>query len=95
MYCIYCDRKIEKNARRKIDNGVKYMCSIDDAECTSILEKKVKEMNKIKETTKELGNGTLVNCKCGYSFVTIFPLETNPPHDICSNCETKHYQLYL
>lgn len=35
---------------------------------------------------------TTVNCSCGHTFNTYFPIETYPPCDDCPKCNQTHYE---
>lgn len=95
--CYYCNREI-LNGTKLLDNGIKYICKNEDdiKVCNEIRrnqenEKKQSEYIQSQLNIKQSG-GTQINCSCGTSFYTLFPLETFPPMDNCPHCEATHSQ---
>lgn len=93
--CFYCEREIS-NGTKLLFNGIKYICNNDnDLEiCYGIKQSKndkKKQINYIKSQNNIKENGGIqINCSCGNSFYTIFPLETYPPCDNCPHCGITH-----
>lgn len=93
--CNYCGREIS-NGERIIDNGIKYICKNEEdikiCNQIKINIEKTKKQNDFFQSQKiiEKNGGTLINCCCGETFYTNFPIETLPPCDNCPFCGVSH-----
>ena len=92
--CFYCNRQI-LNGSRIIQDGIKYICNnndikiCNDIRINKIENKKLHDYNKLQQYGGKHIN--CINCSCGISFYTNFPIETFPPCDDCPNCGLTHH----
>lgn len=90
--CYHCNRQIT-NGKRILDNGIRHIC-VNDPECINIKNKLAQlikdEEYKLMQISIKNNGGTLVNCNCGLSFYTYFPIETYPNCDDCPKCGATH-----
>jgi hypothetical protein len=95
--CFYCNRNILTGARIILD-GIQYVCKeeADLVICNDIrtkqeMNRKLTEFNTKQDQIRENG-GTKIECSCGKTFYTLFPIETMPPCDDCPYCHKTYFE---
>ena len=88
-----CAKKISKTEYICITNRFSYSkCEFNQNFTWLFIDNnkytKLKNLQKI-HLKKDEG-GTRIDCDCGNTFFTIFPLESNPPCDYCTYCNKLH-----
>ena len=84
--CYYCNRQILE-AKVVFDYGFRYVCKNEnDVKMCN----RIRNAKKIPQLEKEF-SGTRIDCSCGNTFYTHFPLESIPPKATCPHCRKYHY----
>ncbi len=80
--CYYCNRQISE-AKVAFDYGFRYVCKNEnDVKMCN----RIRNVKKIRQLEKEEFSGTRIDCSCGNTFYTDFPLESYPPKGECPHC---------